>query len=122
MARKFQIWAILLMVCAMGFTVAAQSTSQGASSPKTVTGVVLSAEDGEPIIGAHICAKGTKNGTASDFDGKFRERIFVLKAQKTALPLILMASSALALPMALFSLCHTLDLSHKKLLPTANNQ
>ena len=59
------------MVCAMGFTVAAQSTSQGASSPKTVTGVVLSAEDGEPIIGAHICAKGTKNGTASDFDGKF---------------------------------------------------
>ncbi len=80
MARKFQIWAILLMVCAMGFTVAAQSTSQ------------------------------------------LSERIFVLKAQKTALPLILMASSALALPMALFSLCHTLDLSHKKLLPTANNQ
>ncbi len=36
-----------------------------------VTGVVLSAEDGEPVIGAHICAKGTKNGTASDFDGKF---------------------------------------------------
>ncbi len=71
MARKFQIWAILLMVCAMGFTVAAQSTSQGASSPKTVTGIVLSAEDGEPVIGAHICAKGTKNGTASDFDGKF---------------------------------------------------
>lgn len=71
MARKFQIWAILLMVCAMGFTVAAQSTSQGASSPKTVTGIVLSAEDGEPVIGARICAKGTKNGTASDFDGKF---------------------------------------------------
>ena len=36
-----------------------------------VTGVVLSADDGEPVIGAHICAKGTKNGTASDFDGKF---------------------------------------------------
>ncbi len=36
-----------------------------------VTGQVLSAEDGEPVIGAHICAKGTKNGTASDFDGKF---------------------------------------------------
>ena len=62
---------VLLMVCATGFTVVAQSVSQGASSPKTVTGVVLSAEDGEPVIGAHICAKGTKNGTASDFDGKF---------------------------------------------------
>ena len=62
---------VLLMVCAMGLTVVAQSVSQGASSPKTVTGVVLSAEDGEPVIGAHICAKGTKNGTASDFDGKF---------------------------------------------------
>ena len=36
-----------------------------------ITGQVLSAEDGEPVIGAHICAKGTKNGTASDFDGKF---------------------------------------------------
>ena len=62
---------VLLMVCATGFTVVAQSVSQGASSPKTVTGVLLSAEDGEPVIGAHICAKGTKNGTASDFDGKF---------------------------------------------------
>lgn len=36
-----------------------------------VTGQVLSSEDGEPVIGARICAKGTKNGTASDFDGKF---------------------------------------------------
>ena len=35
-----------------------------------VTGIVLD-EDGEPVIGAHICAKGAKNGTASDFDGKF---------------------------------------------------
>lgn len=72
MARKYYIWAILLlMIWAMGFTVAAQSTSQGASSPKTVTGQVLSAEDGEPVIGAYIRVKGTKNGTASDFDGKF---------------------------------------------------
>ena len=60
-----------MMIWTTGFTVGAQSASQGASSPKTVTGVVLSAEDGEPVIGAHICAKGTKNGTASDFDGKF---------------------------------------------------
>ena len=72
MARKYHIWAILLlMIWTTSFTVAAQSTSQGASSPKTVTGQVLSAEDGEPVIGAHICAKGTKNCTASDFDGKF---------------------------------------------------
>ena len=36
-----------------------------------ITGQVLSAEDGEPVIGAYIRVKGTKNGTASDFDGKF---------------------------------------------------
>ena len=71
MARKYQIWAILLMmIWTTGFTVGAQSASQGASSPKIVTGVVLSAEDGEPVIGARICAKGTKNGT-TDSDGKF---------------------------------------------------
>ena len=62
---------LLLMIWSSSFIVMAQSASQGATSPKTVTGIVLSAEDGEPVIGARICAKGTKNGTASDFDGKF---------------------------------------------------
>lgn len=36
-----------------------------------VSGVVVSAEDGEPIIGASVVAKGTNVGTVTDFDGKF---------------------------------------------------
>lgn len=71
MARKFQIWAILLMVCAMGFTVAAQSASLGASSPKTITGVVVSAFDKEPLKGVYVRLKGTNIGVATDIDGHF---------------------------------------------------
>jgi hypothetical protein len=71
MARKFQIWAILLMVCAMGFTVAAQSASLGVSSPKTITGVVVSAFDKEPLKGVYVRLKGTNIGVATDIDGHF---------------------------------------------------
>ncbi len=35
----------------------------------TVTGVVTSADDGFPVIGASIMEKGTTNGTITDFDG-----------------------------------------------------
>ena len=72
MTRKYHIWAILLMmVCAMGFTVAAQSASLGASSPKTITGVVVSAFDKEPLKGVYVRLKGTNIGVATDIDGHF---------------------------------------------------
>lgn len=35
----------------------------------TVTGTVMSAEDGLPVIGASVLEKGTSNGTITDFDG-----------------------------------------------------
>lgn len=38
---------------------------------KQVTGTVISAEDGEPIIGASVVVKGTTTGTVTDFDGNF---------------------------------------------------
>lgn len=37
----------------------------------TVTGVVTSQEDGEPVIGASILEKGTSNGTITDFEGRY---------------------------------------------------
>ena len=37
----------------------------------TVTGVVISEEDGEPIVGASVLVKGTTLGTVTDIDGKF---------------------------------------------------
>lgn len=36
-----------------------------------VTGVVISEDDGQPIIGASISVKGTKLGSVTDLDGKF---------------------------------------------------
>ncbi len=38
---------------------------------KTITGVITSSEDGEPVIGATILVKGTSKGTATDFDGTY---------------------------------------------------
>jgi TonB-linked SusC/RagA family outer membrane protein len=37
---------------------------------KTITGIITDANS-EPIIGANVLVKGTKNGTVSDFEGKF---------------------------------------------------
>ena len=37
-----------------------------------VTGVVLSAEDGQPVIGASVAVKGTTIGTVTDADGNFK--------------------------------------------------
>ena len=38
---------------------------------RTVSGKVLSAEDGEPIIGATVMVKGTTAGTITDVSGNF---------------------------------------------------
>ena len=37
----------------------------------TVTGTVVSQEDGEPVIGASVKIAGTKTGTVTDVDGNF---------------------------------------------------
>ena len=36
-----------------------------------VSGTVVSADDGEPVIGASVMIKGTKTGAITDVDGKF---------------------------------------------------
>ena len=59
------------MVWAMGFTVAAQSASQGASSPMIVTGVVVDASDNKPVRGAIVSIKDTKTSITTDADGRF---------------------------------------------------
>jgi TonB-linked SusC/RagA family outer membrane protein len=42
-----------------------------ASAQTNVTGVVISADDGQPIIGASVVVKGTTHGTITDANGKF---------------------------------------------------
>ncbi len=42
-----------------------------ATAQVRVTGTVVSAEDGEPVVGAAVVVKGTTTGTVTDFDGNF---------------------------------------------------
>ena len=42
---------------------------------QTVKGVVTSAADGEPLIGATVMVKETKAGTVTDFDGNFTTKV-----------------------------------------------
>lgn len=56
--------AYLLFCLVLGMGLAtAQTTS--------VTGTVISGDDGEPIIGASVVVKGTTTGTVTDYDGVF---------------------------------------------------
>ena len=61
------------MVKKLTFTLMCLATGVGmAVAQKTnVSGVVVSAEDGQPVIGASVIVKGTTIGTVTDFDGKF---------------------------------------------------
>lgn len=42
-----------------------------AQTPQKVTGIVVSEEDNQPVVGASVLVKGTSMGTISDTDGKF---------------------------------------------------
>lgn len=55
------------------------------SAQRQVGGIVRSAEDGEPLIGASIVEMGTTNGAITDFDGRFSLTL-------TALPAVLQIS------------------------------
>lgn len=52
-----------------------------AQTPGSVTGVVVSAEDNEPIVGASVMVKGTKTGTSTDLNGKFTIKNLPSKAK-----------------------------------------
>ncbi len=47
------------------------STIVAAQSAGKITGVVVDAETGEPLIGVNVMIKGTTIGSATDLDGKF---------------------------------------------------
>ena len=43
----------------------------GTYAQNVLRGIVISATDDEPIIGASVVEKGTSNGTVTDMDGRF---------------------------------------------------
>ena len=59
-------FAALLAVTQSSFTT---------SEPFIITGIVVDADSQEPLIGANVLVKGTKQGTVTDFDGKFKLEI-----------------------------------------------
>ena len=50
-------------------------TSMLMAQNKTVTGSVISSEDGEPIIGATVLISGTQSGTTTDYNGNFSLKV-----------------------------------------------
>ena len=52
-------------------TLLVMSTVMLMAQGRVITGSVVSAEDGEPIIGATVLVKGTQVGTVTDVDGKY---------------------------------------------------
>ena len=56
-------WLVAIMVLCLSFPALAQKI--------TVSGTVTD-KTGEPLIGASVLAKGTQQGTATDFDGNYR--------------------------------------------------
>ena len=63
--KRFLSFIVMLV---MGMTMLMAQT-------KTVTGTVISAEDGEPIIGASVIVPGTTIGTVTDIDGNFTLKV-----------------------------------------------
>lgn len=55
---------IFLLVCFFSFVGVAFAQT-------TVSGTVISSDDGEPVVGASVMVNGTKTGTVTDVDGKF---------------------------------------------------
>ena len=63
MSKKSLLLFYLCMFLACTEWIQAQNTD--------VSGIVVYAEDGEPVIGANVQVKGTQQGTITDIDGKF---------------------------------------------------
>ena len=49
--------------------------SDGCASPVVVRGMVIDAEDKEPVIGASVVIDGTSKGIATDIDGQFALKV-----------------------------------------------
>ncbi|MDR0973012.1 MAG: SusC/RagA family TonB-linked outer membrane protein, partial [Prevotellaceae bacterium] len=60
--KKTTIMLIALLLFGIGWA---------SAQTRTVTGTVISAEDGQPVIGATVMVAGTSIGTATDVDGQF---------------------------------------------------
>ncbi len=70
--------ASALLLCSMGVGIPTHAESNPTSNPvensqnvTRVTGTVISEDDGEPVIGAHVAVDGTKIAVITDSNGNF---------------------------------------------------
>lgn len=59
-------------LCVLLLTVLTVTLGALAQAATDVSGIVLSAEENEPVVGATVMVRGTNVGTMTDIDGKFR--------------------------------------------------
>lgn len=69
--RGPRLFILCLLLISVGTLSAAKSVNDAYQQKSKVTGVVISEEDGEPIVGASILVKGTAVGAITDLDGRF---------------------------------------------------
>ena len=84
-----------------------------ACAQMAVKGTVVSADDGEPVVGATILVVGTQTGTVTDVDGKFSLTMpsgrSVLRITYVGMEPLEVAVSTKTLKIQLRSDVHTLD-------------
>ncbi len=66
---RLRLPSVLLLLAAVGLSAVASSTLAGTSGK--VSGEVIDAETGEPVVGATVRIQGTNYGTKTDADGEF---------------------------------------------------
>ncbi|KAA6326765.1 TonB-dependent receptor SusC, partial [termite gut metagenome] len=59
---------IYVLLC---FAVSVSMSTVVAQNNTRVTGIIISAEEGEPITGASVMVKGTSIGSITNLDGRF---------------------------------------------------
>jgi TonB-linked SusC/RagA family outer membrane protein len=64
------------------FSVALMTTTPMLAQNGVVSGIVISADDGQPVVGASVMIQGTKTGTVTDVDGKFTFKNLPASAKK----------------------------------------
>lgn len=62
--------------------------NDGRESSNSISGVIVSAEDGEPLVGAHVKIVGANVATITDVNGRFTFKTVALKKQKLAVSYI----------------------------------
>ena len=72
-------------------------TGMAMAQVSRITGVVVSAEDNEPIVGASVLVKGTTLGTITDMNGRYSINNIPVNAKSLVISFVGMKTQELAI-------------------------